>query len=40
VAPDDKHFVMIRERTTDTPTNVVYVENWLKELKARVKAKH
>ena len=40
VAPDDKHFVMIRERTTDTPTNVVYVENWFAELKARVKAKH
>jgi WD40 repeat protein len=40
VAPDDKHFVMIRERTTDTPTNVVYAENWFEELKARVKAKH
>jgi len=40
VAPDDKHFVMIRERNSDAPTNVVYVENWFEELKARVKAKH
>jgi serine/threonine-protein kinase len=40
VTPDDKHFVMIRERSTDTPTNVVYVENWLEELKARVAGKH
>ncbi|MGH7583058.1 MAG: protein kinase domain-containing protein [Gemmatimonadales bacterium] len=36
VAPDDRHFVMIRElpgRTVD----LVYVENWLPELRARLK---
>ena len=31
---------MIRERNADAPTNVVYVENWFEELKARVEAKH
>jgi serine/threonine-protein kinase len=40
VAPDDRHFVMIRESTGDARSNVVYVENWFEELKARVKAKH
>jgi hypothetical protein len=40
VAPDDRHFVMIRERTSDASANVVYVENWFEELKARVRAKH
>ena len=40
VTPDDRHFVMIRENNGDTRSNVVYVENWFAELKARVKAKH
>ncbi|HEY7027217.1 MAG TPA: protein kinase [Gemmatimonadales bacterium] len=40
VAPDDQHFVMIRERTGGSAGNVVYVENWLEELKAKMKAQH
>jgi eukaryotic-like serine/threonine-protein kinase len=37
VAPDDQHFVMIKELDTDARGEVVYVENWFKELKAKVK---
>jgi hypothetical protein len=37
VAPDDRRFVMIREFSDDAPANVVYVENWLAELEAKVK---
>ncbi|HEU5154592.1 MAG TPA: hypothetical protein VFU03_07670, partial [Gemmatimonadales bacterium] len=40
VAPDDRHFLMIRERGAEGGNNVVYVENWFEELKAKVKAKH
>ena len=36
VAPDDRRFVMIREMAGST-SDVVYVENWLAELKAKVK---
>ena len=36
VAPDDKHFVMIRGQSGAVGA-VVYAENWLSELKARVK---
>jgi hypothetical protein len=31
---------MIREVSAGTPDNVVYVENWLAELEAKLKAKH
>ena len=27
VAPDDRHFLMIRDRTGEVQSNVVYVEN-------------
>jgi len=37
VAPDDRRFVMIRDRADDARGQVVYVENWLEELKARTK---
>jgi len=40
VSPDDRRFVMIREFSTGTPDNVVYVENWLAELEAKLRAKH
>ena len=40
VSPDDRRFVMIRESSTGTPDNVVYVENWLAELEAKLRAKH
>ncbi len=39
VAPDDRHFVMIRE-PRDEAGAVVYVDNWFDELAAKVKAKH
>jgi len=39
VAPDDRHFVMIRE-PRDEAGAVVYVDNWFAELEAKVKAKH
>jgi Tol biopolymer transport system component len=38
VAPDGRHFVMIRN-LPDTSNTVVYVENWLPELLAKVKGK-
>ena len=39
VAPDDQHFVMIRNLPRP-PGDVVYVENWFPELLAKVKAQH
>jgi serine/threonine-protein kinase len=39
VAPDAQHFVMIREFASESAPNVIYVENWLPELAARMKAK-
>jgi len=38
VAPDDQHFVMIREPADDQGRNVMYVEHWLPELLGRMKA--
>ncbi len=40
VAPDDRHFLMIREPSDAGPGTVVYVENWLAELRAKVTARH
>jgi serine/threonine-protein kinase len=37
VAPDDKHFVMIKELGGNTRGDAVYVENWFQELLAKVK---
>jgi hypothetical protein len=37
VAPDDKHFVMIKDLGGNTPGDAVYVENWFRELLAKVK---
>jgi hypothetical protein len=39
VAPDDRHFVMIREPEDKRGDVVMYVENWLDELKAKVRVK-
>jgi Tol biopolymer transport system component len=39
VAPDDQHFVMIREPADDQGRNVIYAEHWLGELQARMKAR-
>ncbi len=39
VAPDDRRFVMIRESADAVSGNVVYVENWLAELEAKVGAR-
>jgi eukaryotic-like serine/threonine-protein kinase len=39
VSPDDQHFVMIRELSGDGPATVIYAEDWLAELEARVTAK-
>ena len=36
VAPDDQHFVMIRN-PSGSGTDVVYVENWFPELLAKVR---
>jgi Tol biopolymer transport system component len=38
VAPDDRHFVMIRDLAADARGNVVYVEHWFAELAAKVRA--
>jgi serine/threonine-protein kinase len=40
VAPDDRHFLMIREPGDAGPGTVVYVENWLQELEGRLSGKH
>ena len=37
VSPDGTRFLMIRERGATTTPSVVYVENWLTELRAKVK---
>ncbi len=37
VSPDGTRFLMIRERGAMTTPSVVYVENWLTELRAKVK---
>jgi serine/threonine-protein kinase len=39
VAPDDQHFVMIREPADEQGRNVIYAEHWLVELQARMKAR-
>ena len=39
VAPDDQHFVMIREPADDEGRNVIYAKHWLGELQARMKAR-
>jgi serine/threonine protein kinase len=36
VAPGDRRFLMVREPSDAGPGTVVYVENWLAELKAKV----
>ncbi len=36
IAPDDRRFVMIRERGADRPATMVVVENFFEELKAKV----
>jgi len=35
VAPDDKRFLMIRPLETKAPDNIIVVENWFEELKAK-----
>jgi serine/threonine-protein kinase len=40
VAPDDRHFLMIRDPKDEGGGRVMYVENWLGELKAKLGAKH
>ena len=37
VSPDDSRFLMIRELGGGESREVIYVENWLTELKAKVK---
>jgi len=37
VSPDGRRFVMIREIGGRSAGNVVYVENWFEELKAKVR---
>jgi hypothetical protein len=37
VAPDDRHFVMIRELSGEAGGGVVCVEHWYAELQAKVK---
>jgi serine/threonine-protein kinase len=37
VAPDGQRFLMIREAGTDGAQNLVYADNWLAELKAKLK---
>jgi eukaryotic-like serine/threonine-protein kinase len=39
VAPDDRHFLMIRDPGENGPGAVVYVENWLAELRAKLKGR-
>jgi serine/threonine-protein kinase len=36
VTPDDRRFVMIRELGANAPGELIYVENWFEELKAKV----
>jgi dipeptidyl aminopeptidase/acylaminoacyl peptidase len=37
VAPDDRHFVMIRQISDPASRGIVYMENWSEELRAKVK---
>ena len=37
VSPDGQRFIMIREQSGTANRGVVYVENWLTELRAKVK---
>lgn len=37
VAPDDRHFIMIRDLRGSAQSEVIYAENWLPELVAKVK---
>jgi serine/threonine-protein kinase len=37
IAPDDRRFLMIREADASGPGTVVYVENWLPELRAKLR---
>ena len=37
VAPDDQHFVMLKDIGENTRGDAVYVENWFKEMRAKVK---
>ncbi len=39
VSPDGQHFIMIRELSSDVPASVIYAENWLGDLEARLKAR-
>jgi len=36
MAPDSRRFLMIREPSEAGPGKVVYVENWLAELQAKM----
>jgi hypothetical protein len=35
VAPDDRRFLMIRPLATGAPDNLIVVENWFEEVKAK-----
>lgn len=37
VAPDDRRFLMVRDFEDESGEDLVYVENWFPELKAKVK---
>jgi hypothetical protein len=37
VAPDDRRFLMFRPLATGTPDNLIVVENWFEELKAKAR---
>ena len=37
MAPDDRHFIMIRDLRGSAQSEVIYAENWLPELVAKVK---
>jgi Tol biopolymer transport system component len=39
VAPDDRHFVMIRDPRDEAGAAVVYVDGWFEEFEAKVRAK-
>jgi Tol biopolymer transport system component len=35
VAPDDRRFLMVRPLKTSTPDKLIFVQNWVEELKAK-----
>jgi hypothetical protein len=35
VAPDDRRFLMVRPVGSGSPDNIIVVENWFEELKAK-----